>query len=247
MVIYAISSTSKETAIGSTNRIRVNGIEGTAEVEENGPHIQIFLDSRNFSSGDIVSATPLLILELSDETGINTAASGIGHRIEAWIDGNSESIDLTNLYRSSFTNPKSGSIEKVLYDIPEGIHTIKIRAWDVFNNPTTAYNDFKIGAANSIMVLSTYMNPNPIIDHGNISITHTASTSYDVEINIFDQAGSLMRTLNSMGSTLNSTITEWDGRDSEGKQLAVGSYFYTVKLQTKEASALGYGKFVVLR
>lgn len=247
MVIFAISNNTNETAIGSTNRIRVSGIEDTAEIEDNGPQIQIFLDSRNFRSGDMVSSTPLLILELTDETGINTAGSGIGHRIEAWIDDKSESIDLTNLYRSSFTNPKSGTIEKVLYDIPEGIHSIKIRAWDVFNNPTTAYNDFKIGAENSVMVLSTFMNPNPIIDQGNISITHTASTSYDIEISIFDQAGSLIRTLNSIGSTLNNIISEWDGRDSEGKQLAIGTYFYSVKLHTKDASALGYGKFVVLR
>lgn len=247
ILVYAIQNQGNETANGTTDRIKINGIEETANIEDIGPEIKIFMDSRNFASGDMVSNTPLLILDLSDDTGINTAGAGIGHRIEAWIDDNNESIDLTSLYRSSFTNPKAGSIEKVLYDLPQGVHTIKIRAWDVFNNPTTSYSDFKIGEGNSIMVLNTYMQPNPITDNGIISITHTASTAYDVEINIFNQSGALIRTINSIGSSLNKTIAEWDGRDAEGKQLAVGSYFYSVKLQTKFASALGYGKFIVLR
>lgn len=245
--VYAISSDSLNSAIGITDKITINAINESAVTENNGPVIDLFLDRRNFKPGDLVSATPMLIVDLSDESGINTAGAGIGHKIEAWIDDSPESIDLTNLYKSSLTIMNSGTIEKKLNTLKPGVHSIRVRAWDVYNNYTVNYTDFKVGDNGSSMVLNTFMYPNPLTESGNISITHSINSAYDIVIKISDCTGKIIKVINKPGSSLNTVITEWDGKDEQGIALNPGSYFYTIELQTKKETAYGYGKFIVIR
>lgn len=248
LAVYAISHDSTKTANGSTDKIKISSINEDAVIETNGPEISLYLDSRRFTSGQEVSDNPLLIVDLKDESGINTAGAGIGHKIEAWIDDNPEGIDLTSLYKSSFDVPNMGTIERVLEDLKPGIHTLKVRAWDVFNNYTVSYTDFKIGDKQSgAIVLNTYMYPNPIIESGNISITHSIEAAYDIHIKMYNSAGVLVNEIAKAGTNLNTVITEWNGRDKWGVPLPAGAYFYSVELKTKTETALGHGKFVVVK
>lgn len=247
LAVYAVKFDSSQTAMGSTNKINIRSISESGVTETNGPEINLFLENRRFTAGDLVSANPLLIVDLSDESGINTAGAGIGHRIEAWIDDNPESIDLTNLYKSSFTKANSGSIEKIITDLKPGMHTVKVRAWDVYNNFSVNYTDFKIGENNGAIILNTFMYPNPILSSGNISVTHSVTAAYDINIKMYDAAGKLVNEINKPGTSLNTIITEWDGRDSQGLFLQAGNYFYTIELRTKKETARGFGKFMVVK
>lgn len=246
--IYAISHDSTKTANGSTDKIKISSINEDAVIETDGPEINLYLDSRRFVSGQEVSDNPLLIVDLKDESGINTAGAGIGHRIEAWIDDNPEGIDLTSLYKSSFDVPNTGTIERILEDLKPGMHTLKVRAWDVFNNYTVSFTDFKIGDKQSgAIILNTYMYPNPIIESGNISITHSIAAAYDIHIKMYNSMGVLVNEISKAGTNLNAVITEWDGHDKWGVPLSAGSYFYSVELKTKTETAIGHGKFTVVK
>ena len=67
--------------------------------DENGPELDLFLNDENFVSGGISNSTPLLIVSVFDENGINTVGNGIGHDIELVIDNDlSNSVILNNYY-----------------------------------------------------------------------------------------------------------------------------------------------------
>ncbi len=247
LAVFAVKNDSSQTAMGSTERISIRSIDETAVIENNGPMVNLFLENRKFISGDQVTPNPLLIVDLSDESGINTAGAGIGHKIEAWLDESAESIDLTHLYKSSFHIPNSGTIEKIIENISPGLHSIKVRAWDVYNNYTVSYTDFKVGDNSGTMILNTYMYPNPIIESGHISITHSITSGYDIIIKISDINGKIVKEINKPGTSLNTAIAEWDGKDNYGLALPEGSYFYTVMLKTKTETANSFGKFMLIK
>ena len=77
-----------------------------------------------------------LLVKLSDETGLNTTGTGIGHKLEGIInDDNDDPIDLTNYFIGDLdAGGKSGLIDYKFSNYSEGDYKIKIKAWDVFNN-----------------------------------------------------------------------------------------------------------------
>lgn len=246
LTIFAQNTDGTNTALGGTKRLKVRDIDENTEREDNAPILNIYLDSRDFVSGQTVSSVPLLIVDLEDDTGINTSGAGIGHKIEAWID-DEDAIDLTQLFKNSFSEPNAGSIEKMIYDLGEGLHNVKVRAWDVFNNFTIENVDFRIGASNELMILSTHMYPNPLTQSGNISVAHIASGQYDVEIKIYNSMGNLIRTLKKESTSLGKVISEFDGYDEYGNSLSAGAYIYSVEVKNAEASGIGHGKFIMVR
>ena len=96
LVAYFVDSVHAIEGQGFTERVWVGGTENVPP-DTTGPAIAIYLNSRSFRPGDAVSDDPILFVDLADSNGINTSVSGIGHRIEAWVNGGSQSRDLTDL------------------------------------------------------------------------------------------------------------------------------------------------------
>ncbi len=88
----------------------------------------------------MVSESPLLIVDFVDESGINTSGTAIGHRIEAWIDNSAQSVDLTEFYSGKVDNFQEGVVQYQLKELTPGLHSIEVRAWDVYNNSPPADN-----------------------------------------------------------------------------------------------------------
>lgn len=243
LVIYAYSNDELKSALGGTEAIKVQSINQNAVREDNGPTVKLYLDSRNFTLGQTVSSEPLLIVDLSDDTGINTSGNGIGRKIEMWLD-NDEAEDLTSLYVNSFTDPRSGSIEKRLYSLAEGDHTLKVRAWDLFDNYTVSTTKFHIGASSVVDISKTYLYPNPLTTTaGNFEIFHTASSQYSVEIEIYNISGNKIKTIKTSSSDLNKLIVPFDGYDDYGRSIPQGMYLYYVKIHNSIGTGESHGKF----
>ncbi|MFV0269593.1 MAG: type IX secretion system sortase PorU, partial [Draconibacterium sp.] len=75
-----------EDAHGAFDNFNIGGA-GSDITDNQGPGIDLFLDSPDFESGDKTSKNPTLMANLSDDNGINTVGTGIGHDITAVIDG----------------------------------------------------------------------------------------------------------------------------------------------------------------
>jgi hypothetical protein len=82
---------------------------------------------------------------LFDENGINTVGSGIGHDIVAIVDNNPLlTYNLNSVYMPSSVDYRRGTIKLPLNALEAGEHTLVLRAWDLYNNSSTAKITFVV-------------------------------------------------------------------------------------------------------
>lgn len=238
---YAYSE-DKPSAKGYYNNFKVNGISNVEQTDFDGPEIDIFVDSRYFISGDIVSPNPLLIVDLEDETGINTTGLGIGHRIEAWIDDNPIPIDLTNNFSTSLTNPKKGTSEKVLFNLKAGKHKVIVRAWDIYNNFSESETEFIINPDyEDYLIFDEIIYPNPFSETTNIEFSHNITPPFNSEIKIYSLSGNLVKSINGRITTLRTSQVIWDGTDNLGNKAPIGVYLISIYLYDDENQGISKG------
>ncbi|MBX3043832.1 MAG: type IX secretion system sortase PorU [Candidatus Kapabacteria bacterium] len=231
-------------ASGSYHNIMINGFSDVDILDTIPPDISIYLDGRKFKSGDVVTVNPRLIVDLFDESGINTTGLGIGHRIEAWIDDSPVSIDLTDKFSSSLTDSRRGTVEDILFGLSPGKHKIRVRAWDVFNNFSIAEVFFVIPENNGGLVENIYNYPNPFTDGTNIVFRHNAVAPYDVNLEIYTINGVLIRNIENTLNSLHTSEIFWDGKDSGGNRIADGIYLVNVRIIHDSGLTLGRGKLI---
>lgn len=220
--------------MGFTENFRINGTDTTATLDNEGPEIAIYFSDRMFRPGDIVSESPLLIVDLKDESGINSTGSGIGHRIEAWLDDQTESIDLNPYYSSKLDSYQEGTVEYQFGKLSTGSHTIKIRAWDVYNNASINSTIFNLVTGQGLTITDVYNFPNPFSENTYFTFYQNQIVPVDVEIKIYSVAGRLLNFIRKYGVQQNYVRIEWDGRDREGEKLANGIYLYKVIVKTQD-------------
>jgi hypothetical protein len=231
MHVYAFND--QQDAAGATAHIRVYGTDTATVTDVHGPELHLFLDDRSFRSGDMVTPTPLLIVDLADSSGINSSGSGLGHHIEAWLDGSARSIDLSDNYQTLPTDYGKGSVERRLLDLTPGEHQIRVRGWDIFNNPSEGVAYFRIGEhADSVLEVEQVVNyPNPMSRETDFTFVHNQTRPLDVEIAIFTLSGRKLRQLETRGARERFVRVHWDGTDSDGGLLANGVYLYRLKVR----------------
>ena len=230
LYVYAYSST--RDAGGATKHLKVYGSDTSVVADANGPDINIYLDDRSFRSGDVVTSTPMLIVDLEDGSGINASGAGLGHRIEAWIGDDPNPVDLTEFYSTSVEDYRSGSAERELLNLEPGEYKIRVRAWDIFNNPSegTAYFRILEGEPEALMVTDVMNYPNPMGKETEFLFHHNQSRPLDVQLDIFTAGGRKIRTLESSGVTDRFVRLPWDGNDRDGRHVANGVYFYRLRV-----------------
>lgn len=247
-IIYYASDGEEEDANGSFTNFCIGG-ETSDIVDNEGPDIQLYMNSESFNSGDETSANPTLLAYLSDENGINTVGTGIGHDITAVIDGDYTNIlVLNNYYQANKDDYTSGVLEYALSDLDVGEHTLTLKAWDVANNSSEAEIEFEVTGDLIIESVSNY--PNPMSDYTYFIVTHNQSgADLKAVFSIYDINGRCVdefeEDLTSSGST--TTPVRWDLTDAK---VAVGQgvYIYNVFIQNDDGVvASKAGKILVAK
>lgn len=246
---FAKDTTNNLYAKGVEQRLKITGIDtSNTFVDVEPPKISIFLDDTTFFPGDIVSNPPTLIVKLYDNTAINTTGVGIGHLIEAWIDENPEPIDLTKDYESSPSNPREGFIKKVLPSLEAGTHIVKVRAWDIFNNFSTASVEFQILDPDAGITLSkSVVKPQPATNQVTFQIQHNINVPYEVIIEIYNTFGQKIFESKTELTRLKLFEINYDCTDASGNQIPSGVYIYKISVTTNSKNASTIGKFAIVR
>ncbi len=235
--LYALNTQDSSDAMGISKALRIACVEITSVEDNDGPQIAVYLDSRRFQPGDIVRSNPVLIVDLWDESGINATGIGIGHKIEAWLDDNLDALDLTEYFATSPSDSRGGTAQRQLFGLSPGVHTIRVRAWDVWNNYSTAYVWFLVTPNDSVITIGRVLvYPNPFSDHVTIAYTHNQSTPIGFRIRITDLSGHTLWLKEDVSTDLQSASIIWDGRDSQGGNLPAGVYSYTIELSNSSGS-----------
>ena len=235
--------------MGYTQKVRIGGTADSVARDEQGPGIAIYLDSRSFRSGDLVSRSPMLYLDLEDQSGINTSGSGIGHRIEAWLNNATQSVELSDFYSSQLDNFQKGTVQYPLTDLPLGKNSIRVRAWDTYNNATTAETFFEVTSSDKLSITDVMNYPNPFAKTTAFTFRQNQLIPLDVTIKIYTLAGRLIQTLESFSAGEPFVSLPWDGRDRDGDMLANGVYLYKVLVKTRDGrfSSEALGKLSVVK
>jgi len=234
---------------GYTTNFIVGGTNQHAPPDSVGPQISIYFDTPSFRSGDVVSSNATLIVELYDNSGINSSANAIGHRLEAWVDESSKSIDLTGFYKGKLDSYQAGSAEYRLSNLSPGLHTIKVRAWDVYNNSSIAEARFVVSSTEGLSISNVYNFPNPMTTKTTFTFQHNQLSPIDVTIKIYTVAGRLIHTIERSGYGERFFQVEWDGKDSDGDLVGNGLYLYKVTAKTIDGrySSEAMGKMTIVR
>ncbi|MFN8361429.1 MAG: type IX secretion system sortase PorU [Candidatus Kapaibacterium sp.] len=244
---YAFSDT--RTAKGSSRAFKVGGIVSGTGTDKTGPEISIYMDDRSFQPGNLVRKSPLLLVDLFDDTGINTTGSSIGHKIEVWFDDNPTPVDLTPSFETSLDDSRKGTAQKQIFDLAPGGHTARARAWDVLNNYSETRTNFRVATTDNTIITDNVMcYPNPTSAGTTISFQHNQSLPFTVEIHIFAMDGSLVRSITKNIEGLHTAAIVWDGMDSDGARVAQGTYLYSIDVRASNGDAEKvYGSIVVAR
>jgi hypothetical protein len=230
---------SLDQAGASVNTVKIGGINENAVEDNIGPVMTLYMNDENFVSGGITNESPTLLAKLEDLNGINTA-SGIGHDIVAIIDGDEKNpIVLNDYYQTEVDDYTKGTVSFPLRDLEPGLHTLTLRAWDVYNNSSVSEIQFVVFDKDQDLVINNVLNyPNPFVNYTEFWFNHNSSEPLDVSIQIFTVSGKLVRTLNGQttgGIKLTSSLSRnmvWDGRDDFGDKIGKGVYVYKLKVHS---------------
>ena len=230
--LFAVSNDKKTTVNGYSSDFIVGGTESVG-TDSIGPSIYCYLNTPDFVDGGNVNSTPYFVAQINDEDGINTSGAGIGHDLMLIIDGDmAKTYNLNDNFTYDFGAYTSGS---TFYSIPaldEGMHTLQFRAWDIFNNSSTAVLRFNVVNGLTPSITDIGCTQNPARSSTTFIISHNrAGSDVDVTIDVMDTAGRVLWTYSTQetADTGNCTV-EWDLTDNSGRALQTGVYLYRARI-----------------
>ena len=237
--------------IAYTKKIIVGGTDTTVVNDGEGPEMEIFFEDATMYNSYLVGPEPNLIVKLTDETGLNTTGTGVGHRLEGILDEDeSAPIDFTNYFRGELNaGGRAGEINYKFNRMEQGDYHIKIKAWDVFNNYTSEEADFTVVTDEVLVIRDLYNYPNPFSGKTTFTFQHNLLGGVNVGIKVYTIAGRKIRDIERTNIDQKYVRIDWDGTDEDGDRISNGTYLYKVTVKSVDGSFSQsvLGKLAVIR
>ena len=234
MVFYAINQALDTEANGHSEAFSVGGSFDANDTT--GPEIEMTL---NGEPGGTVNMTPYLVARLADESGINVTGNGVGHDILLSIDDDpARTYVLNDYYVADFGDFTHGSLSFTIPALPEGRHTLKLRAWDMLNNTSLAQMDFDVDKAYEPTLLHLGASPNPALTHTTFLFScDLPGTECHYLLEVFDFAGRRLWYHEGNGSSSTGHYSvPWNLRVGAGYgRISPGIYLYRLSLTAGES------------
>lgn len=225
-------------ATGNFVDVNIGGIDANLNNDATGPEINIFLNDEKFVSGGITNTNPTLLVKLRDESGINTTGIGIGHDIVATIsyqNQKDQTIILNEFYQATLDSYQEGVVTYPLSNLAPGLYSLKLKAWDVFNNSSEQTVSFEVKPTEKLEIAHLLNYPNPFTTRTSFQFEHNQpNQDLEVQINIKTISGRLIKTINQAVNSTGNRVNDifWDGRDDYGEKIARGVYIYELKVRS---------------
>lgn len=239
-------------AHGYYDQVVIGGTADSAASDNKGPEVKLFLNDEKFIFGGLTNENPILIVKLSDENGINTAGSGIGHDIVGIMDDEEKNTLMMNdFYEAELDNYQKGKAAYPLAHLKDGTHTISVKAWDTYNNSGTGYTEFVVAESAELALRRVLNYPNPFTTNTTFFFEHNRpGDRLKVTLQIFTITSKLIKTFYrdiQSSSTLVDDI-EWDGLDDFGDKIGRGVYIYRLSVVGSDGNKESqFQKLVILR
>lgn len=249
--LYTKKEGALEDQTGVNFDLQIGGLNENAPEDNQGPEIQLFMNDESFTSGGITDDSPILIAKLQDENGLNTA-SGIGHDMIAILDGDEANPFVVNeYYQGDVDDFTKGTMNFKFRDLEEGLHTLTFKAWDVYNNSSTAELQFVVAGDDELKITRVLNYPNPFVNYTEFWFNHNRPLEpLEVQVQVFTVTGKVVWTKNQIitNEGFLSRDIVWDGRDDFGDKIGKGVYVYkiTVKSSLTNKRVEKFEKLVIL-
>jgi hypothetical protein len=170
----------------------------------------------------------------------------------AVLDENTErAIVLNDLYEADLDTYRSGQVRYRLNKLAEGPHTLRLKAWDVFNNSSETSTEFVVSSSAEMALAHVLNYPNPFTTHTEFFFEHNRPcNTLNVQVQVFTVSGRLVKTLSRQLACegYRSEGLAWNGLDDFGDKLGRGVYVYRLHVTTPEGErAEKFEKLVILR
>lgn len=226
----------------------VGGINPDGINDTEAPKVQLYMNNTSFADGGITNQNPTLLACVTDDKGINSTGSGIGHDITVMLDGKViETVVLNDFYFSGdgtgCTNPsladyQKGNVSYPFRNLSPGAHQLTFKVWDINNNSTTSTLNFIVkGDSDQNLIVNKLLNwPNPFTSKTYVQFEHNCADILDVNVQIYTITGKLVKTISTsvtaepffQGFRTPRTAIEWDGKDDFGDTVGKGTYIFKV-------------------
>ncbi|MCH2044502.1 MAG: type IX secretion system sortase PorU [Saprospiraceae bacterium] len=245
-------------ANGVYNGLIVGGTDPNAPEDNTGPEVLVYMNDEKFAFGGLTDANPLLLVKLYDENGINTVGNGIGHDLAGNLvlpTNDNQDYILNDFYTAEKDDYTRGTVGYPLKSLPDGRHTIRVKAWDVYNNLGEGETEFIVASSSDLALQHVLNYPNPFTTQTNFQFEHNLpGQTLDVQVRIFSVSGNIIKTINETIQTDGYRVTDiaWDGLDEFGDRIARGVYIYKITVRAdgltgETAQESEYQKLVILR
>ncbi|MCQ4034395.1 type IX secretion system sortase PorU [Kaistella montana] len=251
---------------------KIGGINPDGINDNEAPKVQLYMNNTNFADGGITDQNPMLLACVTDDKGINSTGSGIGHDITVVLDGQIiNTVALNDFYFSGdgngCTNPslsdyQKGNVSYPFRNLSPGAHQLTFKVWDINNNATTQTLNFMVkDETNQNLIVNKLLNwPNPFTSKTYVQFEHNCDDILDVNVQIYTITGKLVKTISTsvtaelfyQGYRTPRTAIEWDGKDDFGDAVGKGTYIFKIfaKSQNQDkckGSATAVEKMVILK
>ncbi len=248
---YYAALDNDQDAAGAFEQILIGGFTDDPGTDVTGPRIKLYLNDTLFRDGGLCNENPVFLAYIEDEGGINTVGNGIGHDITAVLDDQeADPVILNNYFTYQMNSYKKGTVSYPFFGLSRGLHTIRFKVWDNFNNSSEATLSFHVNDRAQAVLENIRNYPNPFREDTWFTLEHTMSNEeLDIQIRIYNLSGSLIRILRDHQIVNGYSIEpiHWDGKNSGGEKVSAGIYVYQIILRSREGIQVsGNGKLVII-
>lgn len=245
ITVYAIDENNKMAANGESEGLSVQGWEDVKN-DSVGPSLYCYLNTTSFRNGDAVGRTPFFVAEISDEDGINTTGSAIGHNLELIVDGKAtQTYDLNDNFQFDYGSYTSGQTYFVLPELEVGTHSLTFKAWDLLNNSNTVTLDFRVVKGMQPTIGDVRISPNPVKGEATFYVNHDMrGSSATVVIEILNTSGNLVQV-----NEWNDVLSEKNGTSQyrwSSIGMKPGMYLYRVRISCDGSSYVSKSKKLIV-
>lgn len=233
MSFYAWDEELNIDAAGSSREFVIGGTNEAPALDDSPPTISMFLNDRNFESGNTVGSSSLLIAEISDESGITTARTGVVDGITLELNG--ESINLNEFYTASPEGYQRGTLTYPIQDLLAGKYTATLKVWDTHNNMRSETIEFNVTDEQILFVYNHAVYPNPIQKETTFYFEHDREDEdLSVTILVYSPRGEIIKQQVSLIENSSRFIElPWEAVTQGGQRLYPGVYYYRLIIQSK--------------
>lgn len=245
IVYYAYDEENEVEAVGHDHRFVIGGSSPVEIKDSLGPELYMYLNNPEFQDGGKTHERPHFYANITDEHGINTVGSGIGHDLLLVVDNDVKQTYVLNDYFTATNNSyQSGVVSYRFSELSEGMHALTFRVWDLVNNSTTASLRFEVVKNLDPILFSVVTYPNPIARYETLNLHINYDQPDEIiktDLYIYNISGEMVyHSVNSTDDTFQINLGETG--------ITAGIYTYKLNIQTSTGatSTSKSGKLIVL-